>query len=112
MPTMVPRKPYERHLMMIQTQLLLSSASDHDKAVKPKLPPTVIQLSAKRAARAAVLKYRFSDLILKAKGVKLLDYEGKKPKQAMEIIDQKGGCFKGRRNFESEGGEDETHSYF
>ncbi|OMO78993.1 hypothetical protein COLO4_24603 [Corchorus olitorius] len=67
MPTMVPRKPYKRHLMIIQTQLLLPSSSDHiDQAAKPKFPPAA-------AETAAMLKSHYSDLIRKAQRGKIDD---------------------------------------
>ncbi|OMO67674.1 hypothetical protein COLO4_30044 [Corchorus olitorius] len=56
----------------------------------PKLRPTELQLTADRAARAATLKSRFSELISKAKG-------GKKPTQGMVMIDDQVQRLRRRR---------------
>ncbi|OMO62364.1 transcription factor GTE8-like protein [Corchorus olitorius] len=63
--------------------------SDRDQVpAKPKLP-AVLQLSAQRTDRAAMLTTRFADLIGKARRGKLSDHDIKKPKQATDMIDQK-----------------------
>ncbi|OMO62312.1 hypothetical protein COLO4_33137 [Corchorus olitorius] len=72
--------------------------SDRDQAAaKPKLP-AVLQLSAQRTDRAAMLTTRFADLIGKARRGKLLDHDMKKPKQATDMIDQKARLFQRQKD--------------